>query len=232
MRIIILFVILILFSVNTNAQIKNKNILDKGIYILPTQLIFPEIILSYEHFIKKRISLSYSLGYKIPIGKGETFNEVGHGGYAIYEYQYMFNKFSNAVYISIAPSFYFKNRRYFLQAEFFNRIYGFDRKQLSFNNIETYRYSSIRSERNNVTGIKILAGINLKKEMSKSLFLNIKLYYGFGLRYKTGNYENINYKYIDIHNVETKIPYLKEYKSTVVPSFHLGIKIGIAKKIE
>jgi hypothetical protein len=210
---------------------KDKALLANGIYILPTQLIFPEILLTYEHFYNDKFSLSYSAGYKIPVGKGNTFKPFGSGLFAVYEFQYMFNKFSSAIYLSVAPSYFFdNNRRYFIQCEIFNRYYWLDKKQLSFDNVETARYNSVRSERNNVTGFKLLLGNNKNVSVSKSLFLSVKIYGGLGLRYKIYHYENINNRDVDMDGNETIYPYQEENGTMITPSFQLGLKLGLAKK--
>ncbi len=225
----ILFCSLVLHSQNIETD-KNDKIIGGGIYFSPTQLVFPEILLTYEHFLTNRFSLSYSLGYKIPVGKGEVIKEFGHGLFAIYEYQYMFNKFSNAIYFSISPSYYLgQKRNFFIQCELFNRYYWFDKKQLAFDNIETYNYNSIRTERNNVVGIKVLIGTNIKLSISDSYFLNFKIYLGPGLRYKIYNYENIN-GIENINGQDTIIPYNKEHGSLILPSVQFGVKIGITRK--
>lgn len=229
MKRVILFIAFISSSIIVFSQAEKDNeLLGNGIYILPTQLIFPEILLTYEHFLNNKFSLSYSLGYKIPVGKGDKFEPFGTGLFAKYEFQYMFNKFSNAIYFSVAPSYFLdNNRRYYIQCELFNRFYWFDKKQLSFDNEETYSYNSIRTERNNVTGLKFLVGNNKKLSVSKSLFLNVKIYGGIGLRYKIFHYESLNN---DISVDKTFHTYIEESGGRFAPSFHLGFKIGIAKK--
>lgn len=234
MKKIILSNILIIAFLRLSAQDDNQQrneFLRSAFYISPTQLIFPEILVTYEHLLNNKFSLSYSLGYKIPIGKGNKFEPFGDGAFAAYEYQYLFNKFSNAVYISIAPSYFLgEKRKYFIQCELFNRFYLLERKQLSFDNVETYRYNSIRSERNNVTGLKILFGRNKSFNFSKSLVLNIKLFSGLGLRCKIYHYENVNNIETDSGNNEIIIPYEEENGTMITPSFHLGAKIGISKR--
>jgi hypothetical protein len=234
MKILLIILSFIFCSIVLHAQNnetdKNDKLIGGGIYLLPTQLVFPEIVLTYEHFLTNRLSLSYSLGYKIPVGNGNVINEFGHGLFAIYEYQYMFNKFSNAIYLSIGPSYYLGHKRkFYLQCELFNRYYWFDKKRLAFDNVETYRYNSIRTERNNVTGIKILIGTNIKLSISGSYFLNFKIYLGPGLRYKIYNYENVN-NIKNINGQDTIIPYNKELGSLILPSVQFGVKIGITGK--
>ncbi|MCF8372793.1 MAG: hypothetical protein K9H64_14305 [Bacteroidales bacterium] len=212
------------------SEMKRGGIVSDGLYFSPIQLVFPEIILTYEHFYDGNKSLSYSLGYKIPVGKGNTIEPFGGGLYAVYEYQYLFNKFSNAIYASLAPTYYFRpNRKHFVKCELFNRYYWFDNKRLSFDNVETDKFNSIRSERVNVTGIKMLAGVNSNIFSGKSTCLNVKFYSGFGIRYKVYQYENVDNIISDGIGGEVVIPYEKELGSLFILSFHLGLKIGIAK---
>jgi len=211
---------------------KNNEIISGGFYITPTQLIFPEIILTYEHFLDNKFSLSYSLGYKIPVGKDTLFEPFGHGLFANYEYQYMFNKYSNAIFFSISPSYYFgQKRKYFIQCELFNRYYWFDNKHISFDNVEMYAYNSIRSEKNNITGIKVLAGTNIKRYIKNPMLLfNIKLYAGFSIRHKSYHYENINAICNDSIGNEIIVPFREENGTEIYPSIQFEIKIGITKK--
>ena len=139
------------------------------------------------------------------------------------------NKHSNAIYFSISPSFYFDNRnKYFFQPELFNRFYWFDNKHLSYDNVETYRYNSIRSERNNVIGLKILFGFNNLIKISERLAVNIKLYAGPGFRYKIYQYKNVDYKDLNPETGEVKyLPYKEEKGTFACLSFNLGVKIGL-----
>jgi len=120
---LILILIIVAIAPNLYGQKKTTQI-GSDIYILPTQLLFHEILLTYEHFIKDDISLSYSAGYKISNGKEGRLEPFGHGLFAVYEYQYMFNQFSKGIYSSIAPSYYFsEKRKFYAQAELFYRYY-------------------------------------------------------------------------------------------------------------
>ncbi len=224
---------LLFLSIPLIGQEKDKQkSISNGLYIHPTQLFFPEIILTFEHFVKPKLSFSYSLGYKIPTGKGNTLSPIGHGLFAAYEYQYLFNKFSNAVYLSFAPSFYIdKHRKYYLQPELFYRFYWFDNKKLAFDG-ERYNYNSIRSERNHVIGFKLLAGVNKSIHISEKKAINIKLYGGLGIRNKYYNYKNIDNIVNNYDGTSTTIPFEVEKGQCLLPSFHLGFKIGVSGTIE
>ncbi|HYX06574.1 MAG TPA: hypothetical protein VE912_07550 [Bacteroidales bacterium] len=76
---LVLIIILVTSFSRLHGQITEEKRTGSGIYILPTQLVFPEILLTYEHFLKNNLSVSFSLGYKIPTGKGDTLEPFGSG---------------------------------------------------------------------------------------------------------------------------------------------------------
>jgi hypothetical protein len=241
------------FSLLGQSEVKeDRPILGRGVYLTATQLVFPEVILSYEHFVKKRLSLSYSLGYKIPVGEGskvfegsKMYNEIVSKvqystSFHQYRYMFMLNPFSQAFYISIAPAYYVSKRKRntYIQAEIFNRFYWIDKMRLAYNEPrpvrccerDTESFNSIRSEQINVTGIKILFGVNCKAGISKSTFLNLKAQAGVGFRYKTYHFENIDNNFVDFNRVQVYEEYSEKKGELYTPSLHLEIKIGVAKK--
>jgi hypothetical protein len=222
-----------LFSVSAQEQNDLKtDTISNGFYILPTQLVFVEIILSFEYFIKDKYSLTYSLGYKIPVGKGTELNLPFGMGLEYQHYDPMFNYFAHAVYISFAPAYYFSSdRKFYLQSELFYRYYWFNDQQLNYygeNSAESY--NSLRSERANVFGIKLLAGYNAKVSISKKLLFNAKFYSGLGFRYKNYTYLNIDNQVPDENGDIIVVPYEEIKGFYFAPSFQLGVKIGIATK--
>lgn len=220
-----MFLILVLV-VRLQAQDANYKRVNKAIYILPTQLIFPEVLLTYEHFMHDSLSLSASFGYKIPTGSGNTLEPFGSGLWAVYENQYMFNEFSHGIYGSFAASFYFdKNQTFFFSPELFYRFYWFNDKRLFFDNEVTDRFNSIRTERNHVVGLKLLIGWNRMINTSKNATLAFKFYTGLSTRYKSYTYENVD----NILEDGTVIPFEIEKGSTYWPvAIQLGVKIGMA----
>ncbi|BDD06933.1 hypothetical protein [Aureibacter tunicatorum] len=205
-------------------QNENNPVYDNGIYINPTQLLLKEIILSYEHFHKDNFSVEYSLGYKI--AKYDE-NTSYHGDYIFIENSYMLDPNLQALYISVAPTLYFIStppRKFFLGFEVFNRYYWMNDK-LFHNDEQNLDYR--RTQRNNVTGLKVIIGTNAQINLSHKHLINVKFYTGLGLRYKIETYkENYNI------NPEINIGSLTYRDDTFVPSLQLGLKIGIAKKKE
>jgi hypothetical protein len=219
-------------DISAFAQEHEPNlILENGIYILPTQLFAPEFILTYERFNSHKMSFSYSLGYKIPTGKGNSIESFGSGLFSVYENQYIFNEFSNAIYTSVAPSFYLgKERRNYIQSELFYRFYWFDNKKLTYTFLDETLFNSVRSERVHVFGLKIIIGKNYTFPISTNKILNIKVYGGIGLRYKLYKYENIDNKFESLNGTVTNNPFeVNRGRVPLFPTIQLGIKVGIAR---
>jgi hypothetical protein len=222
------------FCITSFGQIpKPKRDVGNGIYILPTQLFSPELIITYERFYNQNHSYSYSIGYKVPNEKGNTVEPFGHGLFAIYEYQYMFNEFANAIYTSFAPSHYFgKYNKYYFQSELFYRYYWFNDKRMDFDNFEDIGFNAIRSESSHILGLKILLGANHTIRLNEFKAINIKIYGGVGFRYKNYKYENIDNVYSDNMGHTLIVPFQSIKGDLFVPSIQLGIKIGVAKITE
>ena len=203
--------------------------LGNGLYVLPTQLIFPELLLSYERFVKDGLSVTFSLGYKLPVGKGDTLRPFGHGLMAIYEYQYMLNEFSNGLYLGVAPSFYSKtNKTLFFSPEIFYRHYWFEDKKLFFDNEQGMRYNAIRTERNHVLGLKLLVGGNSKIVVSPKKAIGFKLYAGLSTRYKFYKYTNVDNVLEDGHLIPFEV---KQGTAFWPAALHLGLKIGLCNLV-
>ncbi len=90
----------------TFSQVNSaKKGIANGVYFTPTQLVFSELLVTYERFSKPQFSINYSLGVKIATGSGTERTIYGDGIFAIYEYQHMFNEFANGLYASVAIVF-------------------------------------------------------------------------------------------------------------------------------
>ncbi|WMJ72931.1 hypothetical protein RCC89_07115 [Cytophagaceae bacterium ABcell3] len=231
MRILFVFILSGFFS-NLWAQQKPSLILGDGYYVLPTQLFVGELIFTKEQFIAPRWSISYSLGYKFPI-KGQDSIFTGTGAFASYEIFTMTNRNLNGIYLSLAPSLYLKKRRrYYFQAEIFNRFLWLNNKHITYS-LSRAGFSARRTERINITGIKFLYGHHKHGKMNGKRFLNAKLYYGFSVRMIAFWYENVDKTYYRTAT-ETQasyVPYEKERGTTLMPFGHIGFKIGLAKPV-
>lgn len=231
MKIVIKWILFsVLFVSGISAATGQERKVGNGIYILPTQLIFQEILLSYERFVAPRWSLTYSAGYKIP-GSQDTLSPLVRGAAATYEYQYMFNKVSNGIYLSVAPAYHLTNRmgkRYYLQTEFFYRHYWFDDKKIIYNPNDdelTGYFNAVRSEKVHVFGLKALIGINKDIRLSDTKVINAKFYVGQGFRIKRYYHESIDKRSLDGTIFK---PYEEERGDIFAGSLQLGVKIGLA----
>ena len=227
-----LFLVTVLLTLTLSVfgqDSENKSQPGNGLYILPTQLIFPEVLLTYEQFIRPRVSISYSLGYKLPVGKGDKLQTVGSGMFADYEYGYIFNEYSGGIYVSLAPSFYDKWRKFYFQPELFYRSYRMNDKRLSYNNIEGGSYNSLRSEKIDVIGLKLLMGFNNMIALTDRTAINIKAFGGLGIRVKSYSYQNIDNQVIQPDDQVVIVPFEEESGNLVVLSFQLGVKIGVSR---
>lgn len=222
-KILPLIVLVVLLFQSTSLVAQDKKI-GNGIYFAPEHLFYPEIMLSYEQFIKNNLSLTYSIGYKIPTNKGNVFEPFSHGLWAGYEYQYIFNPYSHGIYISAAPAYYWdKRRRFYLQAEPFYRHYWINDKKFSFINDAHDSFNATRSERIHIVGLKVLGGLNLKINISSNKALNFKVQGGLRAMYKNYTYENIDNR---LEN-GTIIPFERKKGNVFIPAVHLGFKIGL-----
>ena len=225
---------LLFFSIFSSSILcqPEKKVLSSGLYILPSQLVFTEIIITYERFVAEKRSYSYSLGAKIPTRAGSTLLLSGHGPFfGDYFFQQMINKHLSAVYTSFAPSFYLDDiRDFFIQPEMFYRLYWLSSKKLVYDDFnDQMDFNSVRSERVHVLGIKGLFGINNRIDLTKHKTLNVKLLMGIGVRYKDFKFTNIDNKIERFQEETIVVPHEIIRKRVFVPSFHVGIKIGMAR---
>ncbi len=56
------------------------------------------------------------------------------------------------------------DQRTFLELDAFHRVWWFDRKQVSYDNVESLRFEGLRSERQDVTAIRLLWGLPARSE--------------------------------------------------------------------
>ncbi len=210
--------------------------LGSGVYISLSQLIFPEIAITYEKLNHSNLGYSFSLGYKIPVGKGNEVEAKGKGLGSLNENQLLINPFNSAVYASVAPVYYFpiKHRYFFgLQTELFYRFYWINKKQLTrgIQGESLGYYSAIRTEQIHAPGIKVLATLDLKLLSGRKYQLNTKLFAGPGVTYKSYLYINENSQKIDEAGNSYVVTYEEGRGQQILPSFHAGIKLGIAKNL-
>lgn len=154
------------------------------IMVSPTQFIFNDYTLSVEKLMGRH-TLGLSLGFR-PYSKGEGEVKGINGLMGDYEYQNMWNGLYNAGTIGINSKYYLgKKQKFFGELQLFYRNWWFDNKQAVYDNIEGYRFDGLRSEEQNVYGLKLLAGRSSRLITGDRNALVLDFYAGIGIRYKT-----------------------------------------------
>lgn len=154
------------------------------IMVTPTQFIFNDYTLSVEKLMGRH-TLGLSLGYKPSTKEGGEV-KGGSGLFGYYEDQNMWNDLYNAATIGLNSKYYFgKKQKFFGELQLFYRNWWFDNKQAIYKNIEGYRFDGLRSEEQNVYGLKLMAGRSSRILKGDRNALALDFYAGIGLRYKT-----------------------------------------------
>jgi hypothetical protein len=108
----------------------------------------------------------------------------GDGIAGIYVDQNFFNYNYKALTIGSAFDYILRNGNGFISAQPYFRYWWFNNKQLSYDNVEGYSFSGLRSERNCVLGIRLLVGASRTlwdKEKTKG---SLEVSVGPGLMYR------------------------------------------------
>jgi hypothetical protein len=215
------FFLLILFFQN---YVQGQDTLEfkYRISILPTQFVFRDIPITFEK-VFKRHTIGLTIEYKPSTQKSGEINSMSIGMLGGYEDQNFVNRIYNAATIGLNSKYYlFKHDKIFIDAELFYRLWWFDNRLCSFDNVEGYRFNGTRTERQNVIGLKLLSGISCKIKLTSKLKTLIDLYGGFGIRYHYEEFETYNGTVGDIY-----YSYKKDIFNYWWPSLQLGVKIGV-----
>ncbi|MCF8298340.1 MAG: hypothetical protein K9J13_12410 [Saprospiraceae bacterium] len=220
---LIFLIIINLLPSSSQAQLDSSN--TRGyLYINPTQLLFREVIISYERKLSDKNTIGLSLGFRPSRKSKAEIDGIVHGMGGDYELQNMGIPFYNAVYISVSPKFfiYKKHPDTYLSCELFNRYWWFNNKYVEFNNVEGYRFKATRTERVEVIGVKLLYGQTNNKVTLKNKTIYYNIYQGIGYRAKLHTYESWNGT---INNIP--IVHHKTSGALHLITFHFGIQIGL-----
>lgn len=213
------------FLFNANILFCQNDSLLNSIYVNSTQLLFREIILTYERLKLLKHSYELSIGYR-PGKKNPDpdINGLVHGFGGDYSLQNMGNPFYNAIFCSFGlKKFSKRNLGSYLGVELFNRYWWVENKYMEFNNVEGYRFQGIRTEYIEVIGLNLLAGHEQRLiRISKNLLFIINYYGGIGYRMKSYSYQTWNGTIGD-----KPVDYKIEKGILHLPTINAGIKIGI-----
>ncbi len=214
------FLIFLLISSNCLGQIDTLR--NQYLRIQPSQVLFRELVLEYEHPVTERLTLSIGAGYLFP--KGGEPSELGRLiTYMTTDYRLknMVNPHYHGIKISITPRYYLNPRKtFFISAELFARYWWFDK--VPFHRKSTGIFSEVKSEQMEVFGGKLLVGYNAALfSLTNGHNLYFTPFGGIGLRSK-------DYLYRTWYNDPAK--YERESGKFVVPSIHMGVSIAYAIK--
>ena len=222
-RIILTFILLGLYCTNSNAQDTCR--LDYRITTIPFQYLFNDYAFTFEKVYSNRRTLGLTLGFR-PSTKNEG-ELITYGMAGNYSFGNYFNPFYNAFTIGLNSKYYYsKYNNRFIEGNIFYRFWWFDKKNCYSTNVEEGVWSGIRTERQNVYGMKILFGKTITIRTNIKIKPIIDIYYGVGLRYKTCRFETFNATLEHYYF----IPNILEIKSYLSPSIHFGLRVGLGWK--
>lgn len=212
----LLFALIIVFSVKLSAQDSTKKSI--RISVLPSQFFFNDFPIIFEYAVGK-FTFGVSPSLKFSTQNGGKAPEVVHGQFGDYTFQNIFNKFYNAFTISLNSKYYFNEKdKVYFESILFYRHWWFDRKKVSFDNVEGYSFNELRTEHQNVFGIKLVIGKTIMLWKNAKTYPIIDCYAGLGYRVRFFEFETLD------NNFNIIGTYSGSYLWLVTPQF--GIKLG------
>lgn len=222
-KIILTAIILSLYSAYSNGQDTCR--LSYKITTIPFQYLYNDYNLTFEKALTNLRTLGLTLGYR-PSTKNEGEIDLPlFGMFGNYTVQNFWNPFENGVTIGLNSKNYFSkyNKRLFYDVHVFYRHWWFDRKNCSYDNVEDEVWSGIRTERQDVYGVKFLFGKSFQLRTKVKIKPVFDFYIGAGLRYKAFKSQLFN---VTFQN-SVFFPYVEDSFNYWAPSLHLGFRVGI-----
>ena len=219
----ILIIILIFISFKTFSQ--TDTIPSHKIFSLNlTQFVLPEMRLTYEHSISKKMNLAYSLGFRVQqknaldIRAGAGSNYMG--------FTPTINKHYHGIYTSVMPKLkILRSDKAFMCLELYNNFQWFNNRHAIYHNFEKIgsSFDAIRTERVNTTGLKFLIEtmIGGEEKVFKSR-LWLSLFGGVGGFFRYYQFESSN----GTLGEKPIVGVVKERGHLFYPSIHVGIKLN------
>ena len=219
----ILITILIFISFRTFSQtdtIPSHKIISLNL----TQFVLPEMRLTYEHPISKKINLAYSLGFRF---HHKNARDIGVGAGTTYlGFTLLANQHYSGIYTSVMPKLkILNNETFFLCLELYNNLLWFNKRYAIHENDEKMgeNFNAIRTERVNTTGLKLLIETKIggeKKFVKSKIWLSF--FSGVGGLFRYYQFESSNGTLRD----KPIVGVVKERGQLFRPSFHIGIKLN------
>lgn len=215
-KLFLIFILLLNFSNKIFSQDSTRKSI--RISVLPTQFIFTDFPVIFEYATGK-FTFGISPSVKFSTQNSGEIIGGGSGAAGYYTDQNMYNKLYDALTISLNSKYYFREKdRVYFETILFYRHWWFDKKFAKYDNVEGYSFNELRTEHQNIFGIKLLMGKTFVLWENSKLHPIIDCYFGVGCRYKMYDFETLD----NILNVIDT--YKGSYWWPISPQ--LGIKLG------
>lgn len=189
---------------------------------IPSQFAVLDFPVVFEKIVKRH-SIGLLLSYRPSTQNTGEIRGSASGMYGAYIYETFQNELNNGVTIGVNTKYYMPQLyNLFFQCDLFYRYWWFENKDCYYNNVEGYRFDGIRTESQNVYGLKLLIGRSFELKSNAKVKFLLDIYGGLSMRYRTYVYETVDGKVNDQY-----YPYFRETGSNFTPSLQLGIKVGI-----
>jgi len=162
-------------------------------------------------------------GGEIPAGgPGNSYFNINHRNWM---YQ--------AVTLGPVARYHLKDGRSFMELDAFHRIWWFDRKDVFYDNVESIRFNGLRSERQNISAIRLLWGAHSATRVDRSgrHALVVEGYSGFGVRTRNMRFTT-HEGTLDSFDppIEVTEDRVDRYRF-VTPTIHLGLRLALVPRI-
>ena len=220
MRKIILIFLILNFGFYLKAQKVELPEFTMSTY--PIQFLFNEYSLNFEKLFAQKQTAGFLLSYRPSTKNSGEFEGGGHGVFGDYSSQNYFNPYYNSFTFGLNTKRYISKRNnIYLDLLGFYRHWWFENKTISFDNEEGYRFNGLRTEHQNVYGIKLLIGNTSIISTNSRIKPFLDIYFGLGVRYKAADFKTFNGTVNDIY-----YDYRNDKNYFWLPSAHFGIKFG------
>ena len=186
----------------------------------PTQYFFSGFNVSVER-VQGRSLWGLDLSYRPAYCSGCEVKGAS-GLWGSYLLQNFWNHNYQAFTLSLYPKFYFQNLSGYFSLQPYWRHWWFNRKPTDWDNIEGHSFSGVRSERQDVMGIRILFGsTSLKRKLGNSTFF-IDASAGPGIFISQGRFRTYQ-GFVDGNSY----PYHEEKRYSGMLSIHFRLQLGL-----
>jgi|GEM_PF-4033935 len=193
--------------------------------IRPLELLVTNISITAERHYEKR-SLGLTVAFK-PATREQGEITGASGLFGSYRSGNMLNEAYNALTAGVNSKTYLhpqKKKNIYIDGQLLFRHWWFDNKDVSYRNVEGYRFAGTRTERVNVYNARILFGCSVVGRGTRKTKMVADFYGGLDMRYKSWQYITHDGTVMDLYH-----SYLKETGSYWVLTPYVGMMLGIGR---